>query len=122
MDKITQISINSDRLHHRINTLAQIGQQPSGSICRLAFSPEDLEGRATVKQWMLEAGMTVSTDVAGNLIGRYQGKSPTAPALGTGSHIDTVPTGGCYDGALGVLAGIEVVHTLKTIIYNSIIP
>ncbi|MCB8758336.1 Zn-dependent hydrolase [Planktothrix agardhii] len=113
MDKITQISINSDRLHHRINTLAQIGQQPSGSICRLAFSPEDLEGRATVKQWMLEAGMTVSTDVAGNLIGRYQGKSPTAPALGTGSHIDTVPTGGCYDGALGVLAGIEVVHTLK---------
>ncbi|MGL4499743.1 MAG: Zn-dependent hydrolase [Planktothrix sp.] len=110
---ITQIRINSDRLHHRINTLAQIGQQPSGSICRLAFSPEDLQARATVKQWMLEAGMTVKTDAAGNIIGRYPGKSPTAPALATGSHIDTVPTGGRYDGALGVLAGIEVAHTLK---------
>ncbi|WRH67606.1 MAG: M20/M25/M40 family metallo-hydrolase [Planktothrix sp. GU0601_MAG3] len=113
MAKIAQIRINSDRLYHRINTLAEIGQQPSGSICRLAFSPEDLQARATVKQWMLEAGMTVRTDAAGNLIGRYPGKSPTAPALATGSHIDTVPTGGRYDGALGVLAGIEVAHTLK---------
>ncbi len=113
MDVITELRINSDRLHNRINHLAEIGQQPSGSICRLAFTPEDLQARATVKQWMLEAGMTVRTDAAGNLIGRYPGQNDTAPVLATGSHLDTVPTGGRYDGVLGVLAGIEVAQTLK---------
>jgi beta-ureidopropionase / N-carbamoyl-L-amino-acid hydrolase len=61
----------------------------------------------------VEAGMTVRTDAAGNLIGTYAGKESGVPALATGSHIDTVPSGGKYDGVLGVLAGIEVVRTLK---------
>jgi beta-ureidopropionase / N-carbamoyl-L-amino-acid hydrolase len=62
---------------------------------------------------MNEAGMTIRIDAAGNIIGKYPGKYQNAPALATGSHIDTVPCGGHYDGAYGVLAGIEVVHTLK---------
>ncbi len=110
---ITELRINHERLHHRIDDLAKIGQQPSGSIRRLAFTPEDLQARATVRQWMLEAGMSVRTDAAGNLIGRYPGENQMAPALATGSHLDTVPTGGRYDGVLGVLAGIEVAQTLK---------
>ncbi|HEY9763886.1 MAG TPA: Zn-dependent hydrolase, partial [Trichocoleus sp.] len=84
----------------------------SGSIRRLAFTPEDLQARYKVQQWMIEAGMTVRTDAAGNLIGHYAGTVEGAPALVTGSHIDTVPSGGRFDGVLGVLAGIEVVETL----------
>ncbi|MDG2617581.1 Zn-dependent hydrolase [Thermoleptolyngbya sichuanensis XZ-Cy5] len=108
-----QLAVNGDRLMQSIDRLAKIGRQPNGDICRLAFSPEDLQARYLVQQWMIEAGMTVRTDAAGNLIGRYEGTDPNAPALATGSHIDTVPSGGPFDGALGVLGGIEVVRTLK---------
>lgn len=107
------LSINGERLNASIDRLARIGKQPNGDICRLAFTPEDLQARYLVQQWMVEAGMTVRTDAAGNLIGRYAGTVEGAPALATGSHIDTVPSGGCYDGVLGVLAGIEVVRTLR---------
>lgn len=109
----SMLTVNSDRLNNSINRLAKIGKQPSGSICRLAFTPEDLQARYLVQQWMIEAGMTVRTDAAGNLIGTYAGIVEGAPALATGSHIDTVPSGGRFDGVLGVLAGIEVVRTLR---------
>lgn len=110
---LAQLTINGDRLNESINRLARIGKQPSGSICRLAFTPEDLQARYLVQQWMSEAGMVVRMDAAGNLIGTYAGKVPGAAALATGSHIDTVPSGGRFDGVLGVLAGIEVVRTLQ---------
>lgn len=113
MTVIPQLTINGDRLNESINRLAKIGKQSSGSIRRLAFSPEDFQARYLVQQWMVEAGMAVRTDAAGNLIGRYAGQYDHAPALATGSHIDTVPSGGKYDGVLGVLAGIEVVRTLR---------
>lgn len=113
MTVLPQLVVNSDRLNESINRLAKIGKQPSGSICRLAFSPEDFQARYLVQQWMVEAGMTVRTDAAGNLIGKYAGRYDHAPALATGSHIDTVPSGGQYDGVLGVLSGIEVVRTLR---------
>ncbi|MDX2215991.1 MAG: Zn-dependent hydrolase [Oculatellaceae cyanobacterium bins.114] len=109
---LPKLSVNGDRLNDSINRLAEIGKQPSGSICRLAFTPEDLQARYFVQQWMVEAGMTVRVDAAGNLIGTYAGTEEIA-ALATGSHIDTVPSGGRFDGVLGVLAGIEVVRTLK---------
>ncbi|MFM7427081.1 MAG: Zn-dependent hydrolase [Elainella sp.] len=108
-----RLSVNGERLNASIDRLARIGKQPNGDICRLAFTPEDLQARYLVQQWMVEAGMTVRTDAAGNLIGRYAGTVEGAPALATGSHIDTVPSGGCYDGVLGVLAGIEVVRSLR---------
>lgn len=105
--------VNCDRLAHSINQLAQIGQLPQGGVKRIAFSPEDIQGRHLVQQWMAEAGMTVRIDGAGNIIGRYPGQHPDAPVLATGSHLDTVPNGGRYDGAYGVLAGVEVARVLK---------
>lgn len=113
MTVLSRLVANSDRLNANIARLAKIGQQASGSICRLAFTPEDLQARYLVQQWMVEAGMSVRTDAAGNLIGTYAGKIAGAPAIATGSHIDTVPSGGRFDGVLGVLAGIEMVRTLR---------
>ncbi|QYO62749.1 Zn-dependent hydrolase [Leptolyngbya sp. 7M] len=113
MQVLSVLSVNHSRLNASINRLARVGQLPNGDICRLAFSAEDLQARYLVQQWMIEAGMSVRTDAAGNIIGRYAGRVEDAPALATGSHIDTVPSGGCYDGVLGVLAGIEVVRTLR---------
>lgn len=107
------LRIDSDRLDRSIFELAEIGKLPKGAVSRVAFTPEDLQARLQVQTWMVEAGMTVRIDAAGNIIGRYDGTSPTAAALATGSHIDTVPTGGRYDGCLGVLAGIEVVRVLQ---------
>lgn len=110
---ISTLAVNGDRLMTMIRQLAQIGKLPNGGVQRLAFSPEDCRARALVRRWMVEAGMTVSIDEAGNLIGRYPGRFQDAPPLVTGSHIDTVPNAGHYDGTYGVLAGIEVVKTLS---------
>ncbi len=107
------LTINGDRLLRSVNQLAEIGKLPNGGVSRVAFTTEDLLARQLVQSWMAEAGMTVRTDAAGNIIGRYAGLDPHAPALATGSHIDTVPVAGRYDGCLGVLAGIEVVRVLN---------
>ncbi|MEC4854056.1 MAG: Zn-dependent hydrolase, partial [Jaaginema sp. PMC 1079.18] len=107
------LTINGDRLNRNLAELAAIGQLANGAASRVAFSPEDLQGRKQVQQWMIEAGMTVRIDAAGNLIGRYPGQNSDLAALATGSHIDTVPVAGHFDGCLGVLGGIEVVRTLK---------
>lgn len=108
----TALTIDGDRLNANIDRLAKVGKQPSGCISRLAFSPEALQARYLIQQWMVDAGMTTRIDAAGNLIGIYAGTMKSVPALATGSHIDTVPSGGRFDGVLGVLAGIEVVRTL----------
>lgn len=107
------LSINSDRLNKSIKKLAEIGQVADGGVTRIAFSQEDITARNLVQNWMIEAGMNVRIDAAGNIIGCYQGKQQNFPALATGSHIDTVPNGGRYDGNLGVLAGIEIVRTFN---------
>ena len=109
----TQLRVNGDRLNQSINNLAQIGKLPDGGVKRIAYSPEDIAARNLVKNWMLEAQMEVRIDAAGNIIGRYLGKNPALPAIATGSHLDTVPCGGHYDGAYGVLAGLEVVRVLQ---------
>jgi beta-ureidopropionase / N-carbamoyl-L-amino-acid hydrolase len=113
MNVLPLLSINCDRLNRSLFQLAEIGKLPNGGVCRLAFSTEDMLARQLVQSWMVEAGMTVRTDAAGNIIGRYEGRSEHAPALATGSHIDTVPVAGRYDGCLGVLAGIEMVKVLN---------
>ena len=108
------LRINGDRLMNRIFELAKIGELPNGGVCRLAFTKEDILARDKISHWMQEAGMMVRVDAAGNLIGRYAGSRELGQAaLATGSHIDTVPVGGKYDGSLGVIAGIELVQTLK---------
>ncbi len=106
-------SIDATRLNGSIEELSRIGQLSKGGVCRPAFSKEDIEARQLVSLWMAEAGMTVRIDAAGNIIGRYPGWRNDLGALATGSHIDTVAAGGRYDGTLGVLAGIEVVRTLR---------
>ena len=93
--------------------MACIGTQPDGSVSRRGFSDDDLQGRARVADWMRQSGLAVRVDSAGNLIGRLEGTVSELPALVTGSHLDTVPTGGRFDGVLGVIAGLEVAITLK---------
>lgn len=109
---LTKLAVNCDRLARSIAELAEIGKLPNGGICRLAFSEADIQARQLVKAWMREAGMSVRGDAVGNIIGTYVGTGSQA-ALATGSHIDTVPNGGRYDGCLGVLAGIEVARVLQ---------
>ncbi len=107
------LSINGDRLLRSLEDLAQIGGLPGGGVRRLAFSSEDCQARSLLQRWFTEAGLATRTDAAGNLIGRYPGRKEAAPCLATGSHLDTVPAGGRYDGAYGVLAGLEVARVLQ---------
>ena len=113
MTNTTGLTINGDRLNSNVNELAKIGRQEDGVVRRLAFSLEDIAARDRVSQWMQEAGMAIRIDSASNLIGTYPGLEPDLPVLATGSHIDTVPSGGRFDGALGVLAGLEVARVLQ---------
>ncbi len=109
--KAEQLRINPARLLDRLNQLAAIGRTEDGSCCRLALTDEDKAGRDLVVRWMRELGLEVRIDQAGNIFGLRRGTEDTDPVM-TGSHIDTVRTGGRYDGCLGVLGGLEVVQTL----------
>ena len=106
------VAINSARLNDHLTTLGQIGNTDEG-MQRVAFSAFDVAGRDYVMELMRRAGMDVRIDAAGNIIGRVEGSGPSLPAIMLGSHTDTVPAGGQYDGALGVIAAIEVVEALR---------
>ncbi len=106
-------SINGSRLLQQLQTLAGIGRTPTEACCRLALTDEDKQGRDLVVSWMKELGMTVTVDSVGNIFGAREGSRPDLAPIMTGSHIDTVRTGGAYDGNYGVLAGLEVVATLN---------
>ena len=99
-------AINSARLNDNLNTLGEIGRDEFG-MQRVAFSRQDVAGRDYVSDLMRGAGMSVRIDPAGNIIGRTEGADPTLPAIVLGSHTDTVPSGGAYDGALGVIGAID---------------
>jgi N-carbamoyl-L-amino-acid hydrolase len=106
------LRVNSKRIEYRISELSKFGRIPQGGINRVAFSEADIQARQYIMSLMPEAGMKVRIDAAGNIIGRREGRSPKLPALLMGSHIDSVPQGGNYDGALGVIAAIECVLIL----------
>ena len=106
-----ELTINAKRLADRIERLSRIGRIGDTGVCRLALSPEDREAVELVKGWFEEAGMTARIDAFGNLIGRVEGRRPDAPALMMGSHIDSQPYGGRFDGTIGVLGALEVVQT-----------
>ncbi|WP_400162446.1 M20 family metallo-hydrolase [Brevibacillus sp. TJ4] len=106
-------AINQERLQQRIKALAEIGKLGETGVCRLALSPEDRAGVELVRGWMEEAGLETRIDHFGNLIGRFAGTHPEEPLLMIGSHIDSQPYGGRYDGPIGVLGGLEVVQTMK---------
>lgn len=105
--------INKKRLFDRLIKLGEIGKQETGGVTRLAFTAEDRAAKKLVASFMEEAGLSVREDEVGNIIGRIEGRNPEAPVVITGSHVDTVYNGGIFDGALGVMAGIEVVQTMR---------
>ena len=106
------LRIDGERLMARLAQLAEIGPIEDGGNCRLALSDEDKVGRDRVCGWMRELGLEVAVDAIGNIFGCRRGSEDLPPVM-TGSHIDTVRTGGRYDGNLGVLAGLEAVRTLN---------
>ncbi len=107
------LKINAERLNGRIKELAGIGKIGDTGVCRLAHSSEDKEAVLKVKKWMEEVGLTARIDNFGNLIGRLEGKESGAPVLMIGSHIDSQPYGGRFDGVIGVLGALEVIQTLQ---------
>ncbi|BBL25391.1 MULTISPECIES: Zn-dependent hydrolase [Comamonas] len=110
---IAQLRVNGPRLWDALMELAQIGATPKGGVCRLTLTDLDKQGRDLVTGWAREAGMTVTIDKIGNGFMRRPGRNNSLPPIMTGSHIDTQPTGGKFDGNYGVLAGLEVVRTLN---------
>ena len=110
---IENLRINGQRLWDSLMELAKIGATPKGGVCRLTLTDLDKQGRDLVTRWAREAGMTVTIDKIGNGFMRRPGRNNSLSPIMTGSHIDTQPTGGKFDGNYGVLAGIEVVRTLN---------
>lgn len=104
--------INAQRLHDRMAALSGYGRTPAGGVSRLAYSDADREARARVMTWMREAGLAPHVDVAGNVVGRRDGTDPRGKPLLFGSHVDSVPEGGDYDGPLGTLAAIEAAQVI----------
>jgi beta-ureidopropionase / N-carbamoyl-L-amino-acid hydrolase len=107
------LRVNADRLQSHIAGLSKFGANPEGGVSRVAFSDADVAGRAYVTDLMNDAGLTVRVDTAGNIIGRREGQDPASAAILLGSHTDSVPSGGNYDGDVGVLGAIEVAQRLK---------
>lgn len=112
MEHSSNLKINLDRLMGRIMVLGEVGALDGGGVRRLALSDEDKAGRDLLVRWMEDLGLEVVIDAIGNITGTLVGVE-AGPAVMIGSHIDSVATGGLYDGALGVLAGLEVVETLQ---------
>lgn len=107
------IQINPDRLWQSLMQMAEIGATPKGGVCRLTLTELEKQSRDLFRRWCEDAGCTVSVDQMGNIFARRPGRNPALPPVATGSHLDTQPTGGRFDGVLGVLAGLEVIRTLN---------
>jgi allantoate deiminase len=109
--------IKGQRVAQRLAELSEIGFTEEGGCMRISFSKEERQAKELVKKWMNEAGLNVTEDGAGNVFGRYEGKQDK-PAVLSGSHVDSVPNGGHFDGPLGVLAALEVAEAWKEIGYR----
>ncbi|SIS36807.1 Zn-dependent hydrolase [Insolitispirillum peregrinum] len=107
------LRVNGDRLWQSLMDLAQIGATPKGGVCRLALTDLDRQARDLFISWAKDAGCSVSVDQIGNIFARRPGRNPDLPPIMTGSHIDTQPTGGKFDGCFGVMAGLEVLRSLN---------
>jgi N-carbamoyl-L-amino-acid hydrolase len=109
---MAEVRIRGDRLLADLEALTKVGDTGDGGNCRLALTDEDAGGRELVVGWMRDLGLDVRVDRIGNVVATRAGADPTLEPVMTGSHVDTVRTGGRYDGTLGVLAGLEVVRAL----------
>ena len=116
------LQVNGERLWASLMELAQIGATPKGGVCRLAASDLDGEARRLFIRWCEAAGCTVTIDRIGNIFACRPGRNPDLPPVMTGSHLDTQPTGGRFDGAYGVMAGLEIVRTLNDLGYATEAP
>lgn len=119
---MNNLQINGDRLWQSLMELARIGATPKGGVCRLALTGPDREGRDLFVRWCEAAGCSVSVDAMGNIFARRPGRDNALPPILAGSHLDSQPTGGKFDGAYGVLAGLEVVRTLNDAGYQTEAP
>lgn len=108
----TQLRVNGERIVKHILALAEFGKNPQGGVSRVAYSDADKQGREHVLGLLRDAKLDVIVDAAGNLIGRRSGSASGLKPLLIGSHIDSVPEGGNYDGVVGSMGAIEVAHTL----------
>src|SRR5689334_9970676 len=108
-----QIRVNGQRIHEHLKELSQFGANPQGGVSRIAYSEADLQGRQYAIGLMKAAGLDVHIDIAGNIVGTRAGRDASLKPLLIGSHIDSVPMGGNYDGDVGSLSAIEVAQILK---------
>ena len=104
--------VNGERLWETLHSLAKIGATPAGGVARVALTDEDREGRDQFVAWVQELGCTVHIDQMGNLFARREGTDPGRLPVVIGSHLDSQPTGGRYDGAYGVMVGLEILRVL----------
>src|ERR1700730_10661342 len=104
--------INADRLWTRLMALAEIGATPGGGVNRQALSDGEIAAWRCVIGWVQETGLTASTDAGGNLFLSLAGRDRSAPPILVGSHLDSQPTGGKFDGAAGIMAALEAVVSL----------
>lgn len=111
--RLARLRIDGERLWRSLMELASIGATANGGVCRLALTREDQQGRELFARWCQEADCSIGYDAIGNMFVRRAGAESSAPALAMGSHLDSQPTGGKFDGAYGVLAGLEVIRTLN---------
>ena len=110
---MAELKINGERLWASLMEMATIGATPKGGVCRLALTDLDRQSRDLFVRWCKEAGCSVKVDQMGNIFARRPGRNNALAPVGTGSHLDTQPTGGRFDGVYGVLAGLEVIRTLN---------
>src|SRR5918995_2547059 len=106
-------AVNADRIQQHITGLSKFGANPEGGVSRVAFSDFDIAARKYIGRLMQDADLSIRTDTAGNILGRRAGTNSKLPAIMIGSHVDSVPGGGNYDGDVGVIGAIEVAQTLK---------
>lgn len=118
---MTHPMISPERLMTRLRRLGEVGALPGGGVCRLALTDEDKAGRDLLVSWMKDLGLEVSIDVVGNIWGIRESSEAGAPIM-MGSHIDTVATGGLFDGAAGVLVGLEVIEALNVAGAKTVLP
>lgn len=112
MDDLPELHIDGDRLWRTLHELAEIGATPAGGVARVALTDDDRAGRDQFVEWATALGCSIHLDRIGNLFARYEGTEPAADPIVVGSHLDSQPTGGKFDGAYGVIVGLEILRVL----------
>src|SRR5699024_4436837 len=108
MKRRNKMFASENRIHHHIQELSKFTETPGEGVTRLTYSKEDMQARQYIKEKMIEYGLQVHEDGIGNIVGKLEGSKKEAPSVLIGSHFDSVPHGGAYDGTAGVVVGLEI--------------